>query len=104
MAKKIVTAVKPAEVVNLKKSTIPAEVLEAFNSLIAENLQNGEARVVQNEVVKILVEKGLNREEIFKKGWLNVEEIYMNAGWRVGYDKPGYNESYEAFFIFKAKQ
>jgi hypothetical protein len=44
--------------------------------------------------------KGLNRNEIFKKGWLDVEEIYGKAGWKVEYDKPGYNEDYAAHFIF----
>jgi len=48
-----------------------------------------------------MVKKGLNRAEIFDKGWLNVEEVYRAAGWAVEYDKPGFNESYSATFTFK---
>ncbi len=33
--------------------------------------------------------------------WLDVEDVYREAGWVVEYDKPGYCESYEATFTFK---
>ena len=55
----------------------------------------------QGVAVKLMVEKGLNRNEIFNKGWLNIEEVYRSAGWKVNYDKPAYNESYDAYFTFE---
>lgn len=42
-------------------------------------------------------------DEVFKKGWLNVEYLFRAAGWEVQYDKPGYNETYEAYFTFSKK-
>jgi hypothetical protein len=40
---------------------------------------------------------------MFNKHWFDIEDIYRKAGWAVEFDKPGYNESYESFFVFKKK-
>ena len=55
------------------------------------------------EVVKRMKKKGLKENDIFDKGSLNVETIYRKDGWNVEYDKPGYNESYDASFKFSRK-
>jgi hypothetical protein len=31
---------------------------------------------------------------------MDVEDVYQKAGWEVEFDKPGYNEDYEANFKF----
>lgn len=95
--------IKPHEVAALQHVQIPGEVFEAFNELIAEKFTNaGFAVVRQKDVVVRILSKLHNQtaSEIFKNGWLNVELAYQNAGWVVDYDKPGFNESYEAFFRF----
>lgn len=100
----MVEPIKPDEVVEQKQKLFPDEVMEAFNELIAENYQNGSATFQQNEVVKRIVEKkGCESAEIFKNHWLDVEDVYRNAGWKVEYDKPAYNESYAATFTFRKK-
>ena len=100
MTKERVEALRPEDVVGEKLRTLPGEVLEAFNELISQDYVGGRATVLQNEVVRLMVAKGLSRADIFKNGWLDVEEIYRAAGWKVEYDKPGYNESYEPSFTF----
>ena len=47
-----------------------------------------------------VVAKALKRKEIYDKNWLDVEDVYESAGWKVEYDKPGYNENYEPTFTF----
>lgn len=94
--------ISPAEVAAAKREHIPAVVFEAFNAEIAANFTGGRAKVLQKDVVARLVEGGMDRQVIFDKGYLNVEEAYRAEGWRVEYDKPGYNESYDASFEFKA--
>jgi len=42
------------------------------------------------------------RDEIFDRGWLDVEDLYRISGWRVEYHKPGYNETYEPTFEFQS--
>jgi hypothetical protein len=90
------------------KAPIPDEVFDAFNELISENLNAGYAVVRQKDVVARILEKLKNsptvRQDVFDKGWLNIEPMYQKAGWDVKYDKPGYNEDYEATFEFKARK
>lgn len=103
MANKV-SPIKPGEVVKEKEKSIPDAVFEAFNQLIAENFNGYSATVLQKDVVALMKEKGVNIGEAYKKGWLDVEDIYRKAGWKVEYDKPGYNESYDASFEFSRKK
>lgn len=96
--------VRPQEVLDLKKQQIPDAVIEAFNELIANDFKSDSSTVMQKDVVKLLKVKGINVNEAFDKGWLDVEGIYIKAGWNVRYDKPAYNESYEPYFVFSRKR
>ena len=98
-----VRPLSPKEVVEKKISSIPDAVFEVFNELIAKDFNGAYAIVKQKEVVKILVDKGLKEKEIYDNHWLDVEEIYRKAGWKVEYDKPAYNESYGAYFEFRPR-
>lgn len=98
-----VRPIKPGEVVSKKKEGFPDAVFEAFNELLAEKYDGDSAWFEQKEVVARMVKKGLKRNAIFDKGWLDIEEVYESAGWKVSYDKPGYNESYEENFTFEKK-
>lgn len=40
------------------------------------------------------------RNVVFANKWLDIEDIYREQGWRVDYDKPAYNENYQASFTF----
>lgn len=93
--------ISPDEVAQTKKEVFPPEVFEAFNELIAENEAGGHASFDQDEVVARMVEKGLNPDEIYKKGWLNVKSVYEKEGWRVTLDRPGYDETYSTVYDFK---
>lgn len=98
-----VKAIKPSEIAGRKAKSMPPAVLESFNELIAENFSGGSATVVQKDVVKRMVSKGLKSADIYENGWLDVEGIFEKNGWSVHYDKPGYCESYDAFFEFESK-
>ena len=93
--------IRPEDVVTHKQVGIPPGVFSVFNDLIAENYKNGRAQILQGSVVERLVGVGFVRDEIFRRGWLDVEAIYREAGWFVDYDKPGYNETYEPFWVFR---
>lgn len=98
-----VKPIRPNEAIGKKLESMPDAVIEAFNELISEHFDNGEARFKKNEVVTRIVSKGVEKKAIFANHWLDVEEIYEKAGWDVEYDKPGYNETYEAEFIFSQR-
>lgn len=76
-------------------------VFEIVNHLLAEGYGASRIVIEQETVVERLVRNGLTREEVFSKGLLNFESFYRDHGWTVEYDKPAYNESYTAKWIFK---
>ena len=100
---KKVAPIKASEIDKVRHQTIPDVVVEAFNELILKNFSSGSATVMQDDVAKLIVQKGLKRQDIFDNHWLDVEDLYRKNGWKVDYDKPGYNESYNAYFVFSAK-
>lgn len=104
MSQERIGPISPKDVEKEKIINFPSEVFEAFNELIIENSGSGEIYVGQKEVVARMIQKGLSKDEIYKKGWLDVEDVYRKAGWKVDYDKPGYNEDYEPYFKFSRKR
>ena len=104
--------ISPNEVAEIVQNSIPGSVFDAFNECIALDWNGRSATVKQEEVIAKIISKfppdsegnpSISRRLIFDKKWLNVEEAYRALGWSVKYDKPGYNESYEAFFVFTKK-
>jgi hypothetical protein len=98
--------VSPSEAAELQTEQIPEEVFIVFNSLIARNLREGRSTVLRDEVVTELEARGMNREDIFSKHWLDVEGSYCEAGWDVKYDSPvAYGgETFEPYYEFRAEQ
>jgi hypothetical protein len=100
-----VKPISPKEAQRKKISSIPDEVFESFNELIAEKIRDGEAVVRQCDVVeRICAKMNCTKDLIFDKHWLDVEPRYEKEGWFVDYDKPAYCETYEATFTFKEKR
>jgi hypothetical protein len=96
-----VPPIRPDEVRSRVAHAIPEAVFESFNDLIALHWDGRRATVKQNEVVDLITKRtSAGRQEIFDRHWLDVEEAYRSAGWKVEYDKPAYCETYEAFFVF----
>lgn len=84
-----------------KVQEFPPEVIESFNECIAASFHQGSATVKQKDVVaKICAKMDVSSDTVFDKYWLDVEQAFKKAGWKVEYDKPGYCENYEAFFVF----
>ncbi len=95
--------ITPDDVVLKKIETIPDYVIEGFNKAIAEKWNGRSSTVLQKDVLKIiygLMPEGTSKHDLFRRGWTDVEPIFQAAGWIVSYDKPAYNESYDAYFVF----
>jgi hypothetical protein len=101
-----VNPITPGEASKRKLKDIPDFVIEAFNDLIVRKFSGSQATVKQDEVVELIMEKAkeakvdVTRDQLFENHWLDVEPYFMRAGWKVDFDKPGYNESYDAYFVF----
>ena len=99
----MIKPITPQEVIDSPKR-IPEEIIKVFNDLIIKNWRGRSSVIKQSEIVnKIVRYTKYSKDEIFANGFLEVEEIFSKAGWEVVYDKPGWNESYEANFEFKKK-
>ena len=109
----MIRAITPSEArkAKAKAKVIPEFVLETVNELIVKKL--GKSIFVsftQEELINALFsKKGIPstdvsfRIQIFEEHWLDFEAIYEDAGWKVVYDGPGYNENYEAYYKFTVK-
>lgn len=90
------------------KHEIPDFIIEAVNTLIKKNWDGKEAIIKQNDILAIVSSKNDNdgkpsRQTIFDNNWLDFEDLYRKVGWKVEYDKPTYNEFYDAYFKFTKK-
>lgn len=86
---------------NLKNREFPDFIIQAFNECISEASIKKSSTVLQKDVLKRIKQiSGKDSREVLDNNWLDVEDYYRKAGWKVHYDKPGYNEDYEASFTF----
>lgn len=105
-----VAPIRPKQAKERKNASIPDFVVESFNELIAEHLSGGYALIKQAEILHRICSKVselsgevITPQQVLDKGWTDIESLFRKAGWKVTYDKPGYNESYDAFYKFIEK-
>jgi hypothetical protein len=103
MAEKV-RPMRPGEVAKRKEIDFPDAVFEAFNEMITRKFSSGSATFKLDDVVALMAKKGLNRNDIFENHWLDVEDVYRAAGWKVEYDSPAYCETYPATFTFSTRR
>jgi len=94
-------AISPSEAKKLHVVEIPDGIIEIVNELLVKKVNPNSKRqdilVTQKEVVDAYTARFGERP---KMEWLDFEPIYEAQGWGVHYDRPGYNESYGAFWRF----
>lgn len=98
----MVKALSPAELKASRErgDTIPPEVIEVVNRLLMDS-NSARPVLTLTEVKKAIFEKtGCTN---FPNEWLNFEPVFRAQGWRVEYDAPRYNESYEPTYTFSPK-
>lgn len=94
--------ISPKQAKNQKIVLIPDEVIESFNEMIVENLQGQYSCFRQEDVEKRIREKFKNKQ-FHMYNWPDIRNLYIDIGWEVEYDAPGYDENFPATFSFKAK-
>lgn len=95
----------------LNSKNIPDFVFDVFNDLLSKKWNGGkEIIITQDEAVEAILSKYRSeydiealRSVVFDKHCLDVESIYEKSGWKVTFDKPGFNEFYKAYFTFTPK-
>lgn len=112
---KIVVPLKPSDVSDLSLKAeidnVPAYVVEVVNALIVKNFVRSiqAARIMQDVLIATILScpaalaRGLTRDQLYAEQMLDFEEVFRSHGWKVSYDRPAYNENYEASFKFSVK-
>lgn len=107
MSKRIarVEPVKPKDIIDNLDDIIHPAVIKAVNALLKERYRGGSATIKLKEVIKKAREfcPELTEKEMEEKKYYDFEPVFQKAGWKVKYDQPGYNESYDSYFEFSAK-
>ena len=99
-----VKPITPKEVTEKRQTSIPDAVFEVFNDLIVKYWNGHSATIKQDEAAKLISKKlKCSEEKLYDNHWMDVEPVYRKAGWGVGYDKPSFNETYEAYYVFTKK-
>jgi hypothetical protein len=99
--------ISPDEIIQNLDKIIPAAIIQAVNQLLIEKYRGtGEVTIKQKDIVEraVSIDERLTSSIIFEKKYMDFEDLYRKSGWSVSYDKPGYNENYDAFFIFNKKK
>lgn len=90
-----------SEVPDVFVQTVPTWVFDIFNRMIAQNMDGGGAVIKARDVSQAIRDAAEAHGVTFNSKWLNVEAAYRKQGWKVEYDAPGFNETYEAIFTFR---
>jgi hypothetical protein len=100
-----VKPIRPTEAKSKKLDSIPDEMIEAVNEMIAENLsESGRSSFKAKDLITRFRTKYSGSEDVYKKKWLDFEDIYRKAGWKVSYESPSYGDSdFDPYFTFIPK-
>lgn len=102
----VVKPFTPADAQKCKSTWLPNEVIETVNELLAKNYREGTITIKQKDIEEQVLLKmpHLSSKDLYDRNYMDIEETFRSHGWDVRYDKPGYNESYSAFFEFTPKR
>jgi hypothetical protein len=99
----VIRPIKPSEITKAKAAAIPDWVIEAVNELLLAKWNGREARFTLKEVMALAMPKApeaTTRQQVYDNHLMDFEDLYRKEGWKVLFDKAGYNESYDDFFVF----
>lgn len=99
----MIKPLSPEEAKAAQEESLPDEVIETVNYFLTKRASNLVIRITVAEVREMLNRKGFTTEQIYGDNLLDIENVYRKAGWKVTYDKPGYNESYEPYWDFSKR-
>lgn len=95
----------PWDINGMMGEIIPDVIIESVNNLLKKKYRGRAVKLTQDEIIKEIQRLDINikREKIFEESWMDFEILFEKNGWKVIYDKPGFNESYPANYTFTPK-
>ena len=103
---KAVGPISPQEILADLSNIIPSFVFEAVNNLLKKKFRGNSVNLMQDDIMDEIMklQTTYSRQEIYDNKWMDFESVYRNNGWIVKYDKPAYNQNYDAYFEFSPKK
>jgi hypothetical protein len=92
--------IKPYEVGSKKADLLPDVVIESLNYLIDTHFVNKRAFIYADHARDFVKAKCKEHNIHFEDYFMDIEEAYRAAGWKVKYGGPAYNETYRASYEF----
>lgn len=110
----VVEALSPSEA-KAKQGTgehTPDCVMRAANELLVKNLRHGRSSFTLDALIALAgkyagTENRTHsawKSKMFSQNAFDIEPVFRAKGWNVRFDKPGYCESYAAFFEFSERR
>jgi len=92
----------PEDIEGKWKNNLPDEVIHVFNELIVENWKPRKSATVTylEAANRIASRLDIPVSLVYDKSYLEIEEVFREAGWDVEVDTPAINEAYEGYFVF----
>jgi hypothetical protein len=89
-----------------RKTNIPQGVIAVFNEFLCQELDDdGNAIIDQDDIVPVVAERmGVDRSVVYAKKWLDIEDIFREAGWKVEYVKLPYYDPGSHYWTFAKKR
>ena len=105
MKSKETKPISPNEIMDNLKTIIPEAVIQAVNELLKEGYRGSYVSFKQKDLISriIKIDPSIEREDLFKKKYLDFESIFEKQGWKVEYNSPCRDESYDEYFKFTPK-
>ena len=105
----MVKPISPKEIKAVKDLSIPDEVISAVNTLLVQAWDGTRAIIKLNAIIALAItnfsisNESMTREKLFETNALDFESLFRKEGWTVIFDKPSWDESYDAYFKFTKK-
>ncbi len=97
-------AFSPDEVVTRWQQALPDAVIETFNELLIQKFNGQSAMIHQDDLMKVLANKGLKAQDVYDQRWLDqAKERFKDKGWKVTYHSPDWDDNFRSHFFFKLK-
>ena len=101
MESKNIKPISPKELSQTKE--LHPDIVSIFNEILTERFSEGKiVTIFQEEVIERFLSRneGFEKSLLFTNHMLDIEPFYRKEGWKVSFDRPGYSESYKAFWEF----
>ncbi len=94
--------ITPDKIQMKARKKIPQHIIDAVNEMITAEWDGRHAIFTQDDLMELVLKKSAKptKQEIYDGKLFDFEYVFRREGWVVVYDKPNYNEDYNANFTF----